>query len=206
MRIKAIIFDTGGILIDEIGKEAREKMAEKFNFPSKIFSEIFTKYQNFSYTGWHYNAFFQKVVDELNLKFSYKELANEWLKIRKETSSINEEVKNLIIKLNKDFIIGMLTNSTILNEKASARKNILNLFNKDLSIFSFEVGFMKPEEEIYKILIEKLKAKEIKPEETIFIDDKEENLFPAKKLGVKTILFKNANQLKKELNNLGVKT
>jgi len=44
-----------------------------------------------------------------------------------------------------------------------------------------------------------------KPEEIVFIDDMKINLEVPKNFGVKTILFKNAAQLKKDLNKFGVK-
>lgn len=36
----------------------------------------------------------------------------------------------------------------------------------------------------------------LKPSEIIYIDDRERDIQPAKELGMKTILFKNINQLK----------
>jgi putative hydrolase of the HAD superfamily len=50
----------------------------------------------------------------------------------------------------------------------------------------------KPELKIYRLTLKKLK---VKPEECIFIDDKEKNLKPAKKLGIKTVLAKNPKQV-----------
>jgi FMN phosphatase YigB (HAD superfamily) len=69
-------------------------------------------------------------------------------------------------------------------------------------ILSSEVGMKKPEVGIYKLALKKLR---VKASESIFIDDKEKNLVTAEKLGMKTILFKDAKQLRKELLNFGVK-
>ena len=56
----------------------------------------------------------------------------------------------------------------------------------DGGVFSFSVGYMKPHEEIYKILLNRYK---IDPEKAIFFDDKEENIKAAKKLGIKGVVF-----------------
>ena len=56
----------------------------------------------------------------------------------------------------------------------------------DGGVFSYDVGYMKPNEEIYKILLNKYK---INPEEAIFFDDKEENIEAANKLGIHGIHF-----------------
>ena len=56
----------------------------------------------------------------------------------------------------------------------------------DGGVFSYDVGYMKPDEEIYKILINKYK---INPEEAVFFDDREENIEAANKMGINGILF-----------------
>ena len=56
----------------------------------------------------------------------------------------------------------------------------------DGGVFSYDAGYMKPNEEIYKILLNKYK---INPEEAIFFDDREENIEAANKLGIHGIHF-----------------
>ena len=68
-------------------------------------------------------------------------------------------------------------------------------------VFSFEVGYRKPEKEIFMIALEKLK---LKPEECIFIDDREKFLQTPRELGFKVILFKNYTQFVKDLKERGV--
>jgi len=62
-------------------------------------------------------------------------------------------------------------------------------------------GYMKPEPEIYQIMLEKLGTD---PSRTIMIDDKESNLEPARALGMQTILFESAEKLEKELELLHI--
>ena len=56
----------------------------------------------------------------------------------------------------------------------------------DGGVFSYDVGYMKPNEDIYKILLNKYK---INPEEAVFFDDREENIEAANKLGIHGIHF-----------------
>jgi FMN phosphatase YigB (HAD superfamily) len=42
------------------------------------------------------------------------------------------------------------------------------------------------------------------PEASVFIDDRERNLEPARLLGMRTIAFSDARQLKEELAGMGV--
>jgi len=62
-------------------------------------------------------------------------------------------------------------------------------------------GYMKPEPEIYQIMLKKLGTN---PSRTIMIDDKESNLKPARALGMQTILFESAEKLEKELELLHI--
>lgn len=71
----------------------------------------------------------------------------------------------------------------------------------DPLILSYETGFMKPEKEIYEKTLSKLK---LKGEECVFIDDRGEHHSSPEQLGMQTIVFKNATQLKQDLKNVGV--
>jgi putative hydrolase of the HAD superfamily len=69
-----------------------------------------------------------------------------------------------------------------------------NLF--DSKLYSFEIEACKPDK---KVFLEILKRLNEKPEHCIFVDDSQINIDGAKKLGINTILFKNSEQLKKDL-------
>jgi len=56
----------------------------------------------------------------------------------------------------------------------------------ELSIISGDVGIRKPDVEIYRFALEKLKCN---PKTCVFIDDRERNLIPAMELGIQAIHF-----------------
>lgn len=62
----------------------------------------------------------------------------------------------------------------------------------DGGVISYEVGYVKPEPEIYDALIKKY---DINPEEAIYIDDLKENVRMADTFGFHTILFVGYEQL-----------
>jgi putative hydrolase of the HAD superfamily len=204
MELKAIIFDIGGIVLEEPGKKSREILCKKFEIDSDKFKEFAMKNLTDTYCGKSdYRKFFKKLIQQENLDTNYSTMAKEWLKSREKMSKMDKNVKKIILSLKKDYLVGSFTNSTLLNDKAKQRKESYNLF--DFNLISHKLGFAKPELKSYKILIGALKKKKIKSEETIFIDDEEKNLVIPRKLKMKTILFKDAKQLKKELNRFGVK-
>ena len=69
----------------------------------------------------------------------------------------------------------------------------------DGEIFSCEVNQVKPGEEIYETLLSRY---HLKPEECVFIDDREENCVTAESLGIQAIRFRNFPQAAKELEKL----
>src|SRR5262249_29820466 len=63
------------------------------------------------------------------------------------------------------------------------------------------LGLRKPDEAIYRAVLQ-MTARQ--PEECLFIDDREVNLECPRELGIRTILFRDANQLRADLKEAGV--
>ncbi|MGA0900484.1 MAG: HAD family hydrolase [Luteolibacter sp.] len=67
---------------------------------------------------------------------------------------------------------------------------ILDFFNPDLLIISYQHGVGKPSSHLFDLLKDRLSSSGIKPEETLFIgNDPIKDMVPAAKLGFKTALF-----------------
>jgi putative hydrolase of the HAD superfamily len=69
------------------------------------------------------------------------------------------------------------------------------------AVISCRLNLCKPEAAIYE---HALKTYKLKAGETIFIDDVEKNVAAAARLGIRTILFRNAAQCERELHGLGL--
>jgi len=203
MVIKAIIFDIGEVLIQEEAHLARDIVAKKFNFDPQKFKEYTMKNIVFSYKGkLHYLDYFKGMIQENNLNTTPEEMAKEWKKARRKTSYWIPQTKNLLKKLNKNYLTISFTNSTKLNDTVKIRQDSYKLFK--INLISHQLEKCKPEREFYQTLLKTLKERNIQPEESVFIEDKEDNLSPAKELGINTILFTKDTDLKKELTKLGV--
>lgn len=68
-------------------------------------------------------------------------------------------------------------------------------------ILSYEEKIIKPDPEIYELLIKRYK---LVPEECVFLDDREDNCEAARKLGMKAVCFTTKENAIKELKKLGV--
>lgn len=68
----------------------------------------------------------------------------------------------------------------------------------DKVYYSWQTGFMKPSAEAY---LNVLNENNLKPEEVIYFDDSEENIKIANSLGIKSFLFKSAEDVKEKILN-----
>jgi putative hydrolase of the HAD superfamily len=81
------------------------------------------------------------------------------------------------------------------------REAFPEIFIFDEYVLSYETGSLKPETEIYN---NALKQAGISPEEAVFIDDLEENVKAADRLGMKGILYRKGMDLRLELSRYGI--
>lgn len=89
--------------------------------------------------------------------------------------------------------------SNILPPSAARIREVAGYEGFDAELLSCEVGLAKPDPAIYQKAVQ---LAECAPEECIFIDDKENNLIPARELGMTTILATNSEQIRRDLLQL----
>ena len=85
-----------------------------------------------------------------------------------------------------------------LNEFRIRHFGLCDLF--DVFFSSCWLGVRKPTREIYERV---LGMTQVDPARSVFVDDREQNLAPARALGMKTILFAGADRLAQSLAELG---
>jgi HAD superfamily hydrolase (TIGR01509 family) len=71
----------------------------------------------------------------------------------------------------------------------------------DVQVWSYQLRMAKPDEAIYRHVLKQLGTR---PEETLFIDDKQVNIDAAHAVGMKGVLFTNVDQLRVDLIALGL--
>jgi len=194
--IKVIIFDYGGVL----SMHGRihpffKKWATKLNKDP-------VKGEAALYENW-----VKASANEINSKLFWKRLA-DFLEIDQEIVrsktlkyfGFRDNVFALVKKLKKKYKMALLSNQIEdWLEEVMKEKNFKEVF--DVIVTSYGSKLRKPDIRIFKEIIKKLG---VKPEECIYVDDLERNIPPAKELGMKTILFKDYKQLKRELKKFGI--
>jgi putative hydrolase of the HAD superfamily len=98
------------------------------------------------------------------------------------------------------YLLATINNEAMeLNERRIRQFNLRREFKAFFS--SCYLGIRKPDEGIYKLALE---VTQRAPQECIFIDDRELNLESAQALGMGIVHFKNAAQLRRDLQAKGV--
>ncbi len=94
---------------------------------------------------------------------------------------------------------------TLNNESAELNAHRLRLFGLAPIFAAFFsscwLGVAKPARRIYELALAMAQAA---PGETVFIDDREQNLAPARALGMRTVRYRAADELRRDLTALGV--
>ena len=116
-----------------------------------------------------YEADIRKVFSGIRNTISQFPYVKRWIDLLKKEGYRLYFLSNYSEKLHKDTVHHM---------------DFMEEF--DGGIFSYEVKCIKPDLKIYELLLEKY---HLNPEETIFYDDRKENVDAALKLGIKAKIF-----------------
>lgn len=125
---------------------------------------------------------------------------DEILKVLVRSYYPEEGIFEFIRQLKKEYKIGLISNVSSPISDYLPKEYVENLFDEET--LSYQAGVIKPSKEIFEIHLAK---SGVKPEEAVFIDDREANAEGAKQAGLYGIWYKNLDQLKEELEKLGVK-
>jgi len=130
--------------------------------------------------------FYSMVNDKLNLDLSLKEI--ELIAIDRSTNEniyvpYDDAIK-VVSELSKNYTLGVISDTWPDITKALKAFGLYDYFS--FLTYSCELGVFKPNE---KMFLDALNKAQVKPEETVFIDDLLRNLVAAKDKGITPILI-----------------
>lgn len=198
--IKAFIFDVGGVLHTRELKFVHKDIMSTLDLTEEEFKQAWCKLIPLLIKGkisekdfwWK----FSKLTNTTHLLPKESLLVREFARRYKINQKVIDIVKNL---KHQGYKLAVLSNTCKPHVECNRKHGIYDEFS--LLVLSNEVGILKPDPRIYEFTLEKLG---VKPEETIYIDDIEEYVVAAERLGMKGMVFKNPSQLKEELSSYKV--
>jgi len=201
-KIKVILCDLGRVLVDFNHETAARRIS---CFCAKTPQEIFRLFFDSPVTN-AFEAgkisprdFYLQVKEMLNLQLGYDSFIPIWNDIF--TLSVkNREVYALMNRLRVNYQTALLSNINLLHyEYLQKNFPVFDVFNK--VFVSCHLGVTKPDKLIYQKVIEELG---VTAEEIFYIDDRPELIQSAQGLCIKSFVFKDIPQLKRDLASVGV--
>ena len=198
--IKAVIFDFGGVLLKWDPHKLYRRYFDQPQHIDHFLAEI-------NFAAWNAEQDrgrpFADAVAELSVQFpQYSHLIRAYYEHFEDSivGPIDGTVELLQDLKQAGYPLYALSNwSAETYPRVRPQYDFFDLFDK--IILSGEVKLLKPDPAIFKLALQKINHT---AHECLLIDDTEANIYSAKKLGIHTIHFKSAEQLRMELRILGL--
>ena len=200
MKVEALLFDLGKVIVDFDLRPMLGILCQNSSKPAAEFESVFRNVDLLrSYeTGRITTAqFHEHLCRNGGLQLDFSSFRKIWSGVFHPEILISED---LLKELKRRYPMILVSNT---NEAhigfIAERYPVLDYF--DHKVFSFEVGSMKPDPEIFRHAIA-LSGKH--PERLFFTDDREENIHAAQALGMQAHQFESEAGLIAALNDAGI--
>jgi len=205
--IKAVIFDYGQVISLPLDPMAVDRLAKRARVPTDIFEPMLWSLRDEFDRGTvsgkdYYKDLLSRLgagMDDAGIEEILAMDFDNWKNIDGETVSLMEDLKKA------GYTLGILSNMPG-DFRGWAQENIPAFALADVGVFSCDVKSIKPEEPIYRKLLEMLESRisNLHASQVVFFDDKPENIEGARALGIEGFVWKNAANARRELAELGV--
>lgn len=198
--IKTVIFDIGNVLAGF----AWEEYFRSFGYSEEIFQRLAkATVESRSWQEHDRGALSDEEIMDLFIKNDPG--------IEKELRETLDNIDGMLVRYDyaipwiqelKEKAYQVLVLSNFAHKAYEDCRDVLDFLDYvDGGILSFRDKMVKPEPEIYQLLMDRY---HLKPEECVFLDDTEKNLPPAEAFGMHTVHFKDRGQAVEELRKMGV--
>lgn len=191
--IKAILFDADGVVLNHAKIIFSEKLKADYGIeiPLSFWKEVYPKTRVGKAS---LEVELEKKVKEWGWQKSVKKLLGYWWGPQ---NTINNSVLELVKKLRKQGIKCYLASDNNRYRADDLMKNILGQYF-DGGFFSCYLSCVKEDDEYYQAVLKELK---LKPKEILFVDDEEENVKAARKMGLRAVFYRQFSDLEKAIHD-----
>ena len=191
MNLRAVIFDFGGVLCSHPTNQQLSEAAALCGQTTREFVDAFWRKRREYDRGMDPAVYWRDLAAAIGLDFDDSMVQDRFVQemIRREIDFWSRHDSRVLAWI-KDLRRAGLRTSILSNlpaplgENLRATAGLLDHF--DQVTFSYELGVIKPEPEIYRYAVRGL---DVAPEEALFLDDRPENVEGARAIGLHAEVF-----------------
>ena len=200
MPITTIFFDIGGVLLtDGWGHASRRAAAEKFGLDWEEYADRHERVAHAIETNrMSLDEYLKRTIFNRPRSFSVEEF-RDYIFAQSQPHADTIEIARQLAASQKYFMATINNEVLELNVYRLKTFGLRNIFPVFFS--SCFLGIRKPDEAIYRLA---LQVTQRDAGECLFIDDREVNLECPREMGLQTILFESASQLRDALKGHGI--
>lgn len=200
--LRAVIFDYGMVLTAQPDREAHDAMVRITGLEPGQFEKLYWTdrhaYDEGKLTG---IAFWEKFARDSGIAFAPAQLAE----LNRLDARMWTTQNPVMVAWQRQLKERGLRTAILSNMGDSVLESIERSYawiqNFDVLVWSFQLGMAKPDPAIY---VETLKRLGTKAEETLFVDDRRENIDAARVLGLVAMEFTTPERLREDLIAAGL--
>jgi putative hydrolase of the HAD superfamily len=196
--IKLLVFDMGHVFVDFEWESVCQGFCDSAKIDREYFDPILRRIAGLGYERGKVDTagLIEALYEMIGIRYSEDEFKALWNNTFRE----NTEMAELLQKLKGQRPLYLLSNTNeshwqYLEETYNVSRHFEQL------ILSYKVGFVKPHKEIYEHV---LALSGLGANHCLFIDDLPQNIAAGSELGMHTIHFQGACDLKNKLQQLGL--
>lgn len=201
MSLSAVIFDYGMVLSNPADPAAHQELVSIFGAPPEDFEREYWAYRH-AYDEGKFDGpgYWHRCADAAGVALNDHQIQQLIATDIRMWSKLNQSMVEWAVAIGKSgqMKTGILSNIGF--ELADAIKDLPWVKGLTHNTWSCELRFAKPDPAIYHHVVDSL---QVRPEEALFLDDRIENILSAESVGLQAILFRDVEQLQKDLQTRG---
>jgi len=199
-QIRAVILDYGEVLCERPKPDALYRMAKVFGIELTRFLELYGGSRDpYDQGVMSAEKYWEAFACRADARVDREQIGQLRSLDTKMWSSTNAEMLQWVAMLDEAGLTIALLSNMQHDMAAYARKNFPWLRHFDHQILSCEVKLIKPDPAIFHESIGRIGTR---PQEILFVDDRQANVDSARSTGIVAIRFENTEQLREELRKM----
>ena len=199
--IKAVCFDLDGVFFTDQSFTRFKCNVKEFTNHTPLIDDVFhgTMMSDFKTNNITEETFWDYVRETLQVTLTNE----EFFRMLRKSYSVNHDIKNFACKIKEAGYKTCLCSNNFVTRIRELEKEFSFLKHFDVKVFSYDIGVLKPNINIFHALVEQCG---VDASEIVYSDDSESKLTGAEELGINTFIFEDINQFKYNLASLEVCT